>query len=90
MSVRGGARRKLTIRHAAGRQFTQVYLTPNNHCGVVLYGVVAGFVLYVAFELAAGHPAVGAWGPASAALGPAFVGVFVGRRVLFRQPDGRA
>ena len=80
----------LTMRRGRSGRFTQVYLTANNHYGAVLYGVVAGFVLYVAFELAAGCPAVGALGPASAALGAAFGAIFVGRKVLFREADGRA
>ncbi len=88
MSVRASV--PLTMRTARQGRFTQVYLTANTHCGAVLYGVVAGFVLYVAFELAAGGPAVGALKPAFAALTAVCVGIFVGRRVLFRQPDGRA
>jgi hypothetical protein len=88
--ARTGIRSKLTIRQAAGRRFTQVYLTPNNHYGIVLYGVLLGFVLYPGFELTAGFSAVGALVPTSAGLVAAFVAIFVGRRVLVLKPDGQA
>ena len=81
---------KLTMAQAAQGRFTQVYLTPNNHYGIVLYGVVLGFVLYVSFELAAGGSAAGALVSTSATLLLALVVFFVGRRVLFKQPSGQA
>jgi hypothetical protein len=81
---------KLTIRQAPGGRFTQVYLTANNHYGIVLYGVVLGFVLYPGFELMAGISAVGALVPTSASLVAALVAIVVGRRVLALKPDGRA
>ena len=80
----------LTIRKGARRRFTQVYLTANNHYGIVLYGVVLGFVLYPGFELTAGYSAVGALVPTCVCLVAALVAIVVGRRVLVLKPDGQA
>ena len=81
---------KLTIRQAPGGRFTQVYLTANNHYGIVLYGVVLGFVLYPGFELMAGFSAIGALVPTFVCLGAALVAIFVGRGVQVLKLDGRA
>jgi hypothetical protein len=81
---------KLTMAQGSQGRFTQVYLTANNHYGIVLYGVVLGFVLYPGFELMAGISAVGALVPTSASLVAALVAIVVGRRVLALKPDGRA
>jgi len=81
---------KLTIGQAVGRGFTQVYLTANNHYGIVLYGVVLGFVLYPGFELMAGFSAIGALVPTFVCLGAALVAIFVGRGVQVLKLDGRA
>jgi len=81
---------KLTIRQAARRRFTQVYLTANNLYGIVLYGVVLGFVLYPGFELTAGFSPVGVLVPTSVSVAAAVVAIFVGRRVLALKPDRRA
>lgn len=80
---------KLTMAQGSQGRFTQVYLTANNHYGIVLYGVVLGFVLYVSFELATRLSAAGALVSTSATLAAAFVAFLVGRRVLFKQPSGR-
>lgn len=79
----------LTIPQGSAGRFTQVYLTANNHYGIVLYGVVLGFVVYVILELAAGLWAAGTLVPTSATLAAALVAIFVGLRVPFRQPGGR-
>ena len=81
---------KLTMEQVGPGRFTQVYLTANNHCGIVLYGAVLGFVLYVSFKLAAGLPVVGALVSTSATLAAALVAFLVGRRVLSKQPGGQA
>ena len=80
----------LTMPASAGRQFTGAYPATNNHYGSVLYGVLVGFVLYLADQLAAGRPAAGALVPTSAAPRADFVVISVGRRVLFLKPGGRA
>jgi len=81
---------RLTMVQVAWRRFTQVYLTANKHYGMVLYGAVLGFVLYVIVELVAELSAAGALVPTFVCLGATFVVFFVGRRVLFFQPGGRA
>jgi hypothetical protein len=90
MNAPGARSGRLTMAQVAQGRFTQVYLTANKHYGIVLYGVVFGSVLYVSFELAAGFPTVGALVPTSAVAVAALVAFFVGRRVLFFQPGGRA
>lgn len=90
MSNRRSGSGKLTMAQGGSGRFTQVYLTANNHYGIVLYGVVLGSVLYVSFELAAGRPAAGALVSTSATLAVALVAIFVGRSALFFQPGGQA
>ena len=90
MSGRRADSGKLTMAQGAPDRFTQVYLTANKHYGIVLYGVVPGFVLYVSFELAADLPAAGALVSTSATSAVALVAIFVGRSVLFFQPGGQA
>ena len=70
--------------------FTAVYGTPNNHYGTVLYGVIPGFVLYLAIELAARLGAAGAFDPTFAAAGAGSVAFVVGLSVLFCKHNGRA
>ena len=85
-----GSSGKLTIGQAPEGRFTQVYLTANNHYGIVLYGVVLGFVLYPGFELTGGFSALGALVPTGVCLAAALVAIVVGRRVLVLKPDGQA
>ena len=90
MSGRRADSGKLTMAQGAPDRFTQVYLTANKHYGIVLYGVVLGFVLYPGFELTAGYSAVGALVPTCVCLVAALVAIVVGRRVLVLKPDGQA
>ena len=70
--------------------FTAVYGSPNKHYCAVLYGVVPGFVLYLATELAARFWAAGAFDPTFAAAGAGNVAFLVGLSVLFSKHNGRA
>jgi lipopolysaccharide export system permease protein len=73
-----------------GFAFTSGYRRTNKYGGVVLYGIVLGFVLYVVTELANRSGFAGVLDPAFAALGPAFVAIVIGLTALLYREDGRA
>lgn len=70
--------------------FTAGYRRTNKYGVAVLYGIVLGFVVYVATEMAAMAGAAGVLEPAFAAVAPAFVAIVVGTTVLLFREDGRA
>src|SRR5262249_2035180 len=69
--------------------FTAGYRRTNNYGGAVVYGIVLGFVVYVASEMAARAGDAGAISPAFAALGPPLVAIVAGVTVLLLREDGR-
>ncbi|MEO6015532.1 MAG: LptF/LptG family permease [Devosia sp.] len=73
-----------------GFAFTSGYRRTNKYGGVVLYGIVLGFVVYVVTELANRSGFAGVLDPAFAALGPAFVAIVIGLTALLYREDGRA
>ena len=69
--------------------FTGGYRRTDRYGGMVLYGIVLGFVVYVVTEMASRAGAAGALQPAVAVLGPATVAIVAGVTVLLNREDGR-
>ncbi|MEP7241187.1 MAG: LptF/LptG family permease [Devosia sp.] len=73
-----------------GFAFASGYRRTNKYGGMVLYGIVLGFVVYVVTELAVRSGFAGVVDPAFAAGGPALVAIVIGLTVLLYREDGRA
>ncbi len=69
--------------------FTAGYRRTNKYGGMVLYGIVLGFVVYVVTEMAGRAGAAGVIQPVLAVLGPAAVAIVAGATVLLNREDGR-
>lgn len=69
--------------------FTAGYRRDNKYAATVLYGVVLGFVVYVASELAVRAGAAGVIDPLVAVLGPPALAAVIGVTVLLHREDGR-
>jgi lipopolysaccharide export system permease protein len=69
--------------------FTGGYRRSNKYGATVLYGIVLGFMVYLAMEMATIAGSAGILQPAFAAFAPAFVAMIVGTTVLLFREDGR-
>lgn len=70
--------------------FTAGYRRTGSYGGMVLYGIVLGFVVFVTTEMADRAGSAGVLDPTFAAWGPAIVAIVTGLTVLLYKEDGRA
>jgi len=69
--------------------FTAGYRRTQSYGGMVLYGIVLGFVMFVINEMSDRAGSAGILSPELAALGPATVAIVIGVSVLLYKEDGR-
>ncbi|VAW15916.1 hypothetical protein MNBD_ALPHA12-975 [hydrothermal vent metagenome] len=70
--------------------FTAGYRRDNSYGVAIIYGIMAGFVVFVITEMADRAGSSGVLRPVFATWGPAVVSVLVGLSVLLKKEDGRA